>query len=84
MSQNKNVGVLKEDSAGIASLILGICSIVFSIILIGFLHGIVGIILAIAALKKKNYLHGMAKAGLICSIIGIIFSTLLFCLALGS
>lgn len=84
VSQNKNVGVLKEDSAGIASLILGICSIVFSIILIGFLHGIVGIILAIAALKKKNYLHGMAKAGLICSIIGIIFSTLLFCLALGS
>lgn len=56
----------------VASLVLGIISVVFPFIglgIIGLLTGIVGLILAIVA-KKKNP-SGMATAGLVLSIIGI-------------
>ncbi len=57
----------------VASLILGIVSIVFSFIpafnVIGLILGIVGLVLAIVAKNKAP--SGMATAGLICSIVGI-------------
>jgi len=65
---------------GIASLVLGICSIVFTVVSAGCLAwisiilGIVGTILGAIDLKKKKETglpNGMAKAGLICSVIGL-------------
>lgn len=59
----------------IASLVLGIISIVFSffggINLFGGILGIVGIILGVYG-KKDESKKGMATAGLVCSIIGTI------------
>lgn len=65
----------------IASLVLGIVSIVLNFIGMGFpvgtICGIVGIVLA--GMAKKRYENlGMAKAGQICSIIGLILSLLFF------
>lgn len=63
----------------IASLILGICSIVAAVFGLGFpigaIAGIVGIIMGIYG-KKDPEKAGMAKAGFICSIIGTILSLL--------
>ena len=62
----------------IASMILGICSILFC--LGGFLPlgaGILAIILTTVSFKKetsKKEGHGMAVAGLVTGIIGVIFS----------
>ena len=68
----------KSNGYAIAALVLGIVSIVFSFFLqwLGLILGIVGIILAVIA-KKKNP-TGMAKAGLVLSIIGTVFCALLF------
>ncbi len=56
----------------VASLVLGIISLVFSFTgaagWIGLIFGIIGIILGAHA--KKNAPSGMATAGLVCSIIG--------------
>lgn len=62
-----------KGSAGmsIASMVLGICSIVFCCIpILGLILGIVGVVLG--AIAKKNNLAGekMMMAGIICSIIG--------------
>lgn len=56
----------------VASLVLGICSIVFDFILwwLGLILGIVGLILAILA-RKQNPADGKATGGLVCSIIGL-------------
>lgn len=65
----------------VASLVLGIISIVFAVIglglPIGFICGVVGIVMGI--LGKKD----MAKAGFICSIVGTALSilTLIACTA---
>lgn len=65
---------------GVASLVLGICSIVFTVISFGcaawvsIVLGIVGAVLGAVDLKKKKNTglpNGMSKAGLICSIIGL-------------
>lgn len=61
----------------VASLVLGIVSIVFGVIglglPLGFICGVVGIVLGV--LGKKDFARaGMAKAGFICSIIGTILS----------
>jgi hypothetical protein len=65
---------------GVASLVLGICSIVFAVISWGCLWwlslilAVVGVVLGIIDMKKKKEsgeAYGMAKGGLICSIIGI-------------
>lgn len=67
---------------GIASLILGILSLLFALIFTGFqwigaIVGLIGIILG--ALGRKNpEKKGIATAGLVCSIIGFILSILLF------
>lgn len=66
----------------IASLVLGIISIVCGLFLAGFqwvgaIVGIVGIILGAMA-KKNPEKKGMATAGLVCSIIGFILCIVLF------
>ena len=64
----------------VAGLVLGIVSIVFSFIGLGFpigaILGVVGIILSVVAKKKAP--TGMATAGLVLSIIGTILCLLLF------
>ena len=60
----------------IASLVLGICSIVYLFVL-----GIVGIVLAVMAKKRMTeagYPPGIANAGLVLSIIGTAIGALLF------
>lgn len=68
----------------VASLVLGICSIVFDFILwwLGMILGIVGVILGAVA-RSKNPENGMATGGLVCSIIGTILGiiTLVACAA---
>lgn len=66
----------------IAALVLGILSIVFAVFgsglqWIGAMVGIVGIILGIQG-KKDPEKAGMAKAGLICSVIGTVLSLVMF------
>lgn len=68
----------KELPNSTATLILGICSIVFGCFIVGFVLGIVG--LAISGTSKKLYLqnpneytgYGSLNAGRIMSIIGIV------------
>lgn len=63
---------------GIASLILGICSIVFSWFSgVGVFFSIPGIILG-ALGKKSPEKAGLANAGLILSIIGAVLSVIVF------
>lgn len=61
----------------VASLVLGIVSIVFSLIpgtsFVGTICGIVGIILGMQG-KKMPGKEGMGKAGFVCSIIGLCLS----------
>lgn len=68
----------------VASLVLGIISIVAGIFggllpgagtTVGFITGIVGIILGVLG-KKEPEKAGMAKAGMVCSIIGLVLSVL--------
>lgn len=65
---------------GVASLVLGICSIVFTVVSLGcsawisIVLAVVGVILGAVDTKKKKESglpNGMSKAGLICSIIGL-------------
>lgn len=64
----------KTNGKSIATLVLGICSIIIPYI--GFLPGIVGIILGALSLKEIKLSgeqgRGLALGGLICSIIGTI------------
>lgn len=61
----------------VASLVLGICSIVFAAlglgIPVGAVCGIVGIVLGNMAKKNPDTLS-MAKAGFVCSVVGTILS----------
>ena len=68
----------KSNGLAIASLVLGIVSIVFCFIIqwLGLIIGIVGIVLGVMA-KKKNP-TGMATAGLVLSIIGTVLCALVF------
>lgn len=63
---------MKQSGLGIASMILGIISILTACIAFGIVPGIIGAVLAIIALCQKDKKHGTAIAGLTCSIIGII------------
>lgn len=76
----------------IASLVLGICSIVFAVISWGCLWwlstilGVVGLVLGIIDLKNKKQIGeapGLAKPGVICSIVGICLSILLLVFIIG-
>ena len=75
-TENKDTNVL-----AIVSLVLGILSIVLGCCTgwIGALFGIGGIICAVFANKQGK--TGLAKAGLICSIVGIVLGILITILA---
>lgn len=66
----------------VASLVLGIISIVCGLFLMGYqwigaILGIIGIILGSLG-KKDPEKKGMATAGLICSIVGLVLCLLLY------
>ena len=69
MDQNMNSNVPQQESKGfsIASMVLGIVSLV----LVCIPAGIVAIILGGVSLATKKGGRGMAIAGLVCAIIGI-------------
>ena len=70
----------------VASLVLGIISIVFSFIpavdLVGGILGIIGIILGAVGRKNPDK-KGMATAGLVCSIIGTVLCLILYLACVG-
>ena len=77
---------------GVASLVLGICSIVFAVISWGCLWwlslilAVVGVVLGIIDMKKKKEAGvalGMAKGGFICSIIGICMAIIFLIFIIG-
>ncbi len=81
-SGNK-ISLMEDIIMGVASLVLGIISIiigVFSAGLFGWLGAILGIIgIILGALGKKDPTKkGVATAGLVCSIIGLVLSLLLY------
>lgn len=67
--------------AAIASLVLGIISIVFWFFgmgaFIGLVTGLIGVICASSS-KKAGYTGGIQTGGLVCSIIGLIGSAVVF------
>ena len=67
---------------GVASLVLGIISLICGIFLAGFqwvgaIVGLIGIILGVAG-KKDPEKKGIATAGMVCSIIGFILCILIY------
>ncbi len=58
----------------IAALVLGVAAIPFSIMLVGGIYGIIGIILAFIHIKKKYSLQNTAILGLCLSCIGLLLS----------
>jgi Domain of unknown function (DUF4190) len=76
-SNNSNSGnAQKTDGTALAGMITGIASLVLGFSIIGLACGVVGIILSVIGLRKINNDpkrlkgKGLAKAGLICGIIG--------------
>lgn len=66
---------------GVASLVLGILSVILAVVFSGFgwlaaILGLVGIILASVAKKKGP--DGMTTAGLVLSIIGLVLGLLMY------
>lgn len=72
----------KTDGLAIASLVLGILSIVLVCCntYIAIVAGIVGIVLSVIS-KKNNGKSGMGTAGLVCSIVGIVLAIVMIILA---
>ena len=68
----------------IASMVLGICSLIFCFCygFVGAILGIIGISLASASKKQNGRFSGMALTGLICSIVGTITGLAYFCYVL--
>ena len=63
----------EDNSSGVASVVLGILSISFSLIpLISLIIGIVGLVFGIV--QSKSMKNRWSKAGIILSIIGIVLS----------
>ena len=60
---------------GIASMVCGIFSLAFPIPFLGLAAAIAGLILASSA-ARDGYVGGMRTAGLVCSIIGVVFGAL--------
>ena len=69
---------MEQSGLGIASLVLGIIGMIFSIILIGIVPCIIALIFSVIVLRKKDKKHGFAIAGLVCSIIGMIVCALIY------
>jgi hypothetical protein len=81
----KNVSKNTSNGMGVASLVLGIASIVFCWVpILGLVAGIVGLILAIK--QRKESPNGIATGGLVTSIIGLVLSVIytIFWLVVGS
>lgn len=83
--QNFNTEVQNSNQTNvlaIISLVLGILAIVFGCCSgwLGILFGIGGIVCAIFANKQGQ--TGLAKGGLICSIVGIVIGAIIFILAM--
>lgn len=67
---------------GVASLILGIISLIFAFFVpglqwVGAIPGLIGIILGASA-RKDPAQAGIGTGGMVCSIIGFIFSVILY------
>lgn len=72
MDQNNNVQPSNSTGLAIASMVLGIVSLVFFCVpYICFLTGIIGIILGAISLGTKKGGKGMAIAGLVCSAVSM-------------
>lgn len=71
----------RNEGKSIASLVLGIVSLVFiffgTFAFVGMIMAIIGLILGISA-KKENPDDGKAKAGIVLSIIGLALCSLSF------
>lgn len=71
----------------VASLVLGICAVVswfFGLgALLGMVLGIIGLVLAGQA-KKAGNIEGIRTAGFVCSLIGLIGSSIAVIIALGA
>ena len=75
MEQNNNNG----KGLAIASLVLGIVGLVFSLIIsgpVGFVLGIIGVVLSSAA-KKAGFVGGMNTAGFVLSLIALILGAIM-------
>lgn len=72
---------MKQSGFGIASLVLGIVSILLACVGVGIFPAILGFIFAIIGLISRNRKHGTAIAGLICSIVGAVFFLFAFLVA---
>lgn len=71
----------EEKRVGVASLVLGIISVVLALLFSGFgwlagILGLIGIILGSSARKKGQ--GGVATAGLVLSIIGMVLGLLMY------
>ena len=65
----------------VASLVLGIVSILLCLGFVAFLCGVIGLILSIVAMNKAKAVgmkNGMAVAGLVCSCIGVGLMIMIF------
>jgi thiol:disulfide interchange protein len=71
------VPVQKTDSIGlaVASLVLGIISIAFSLFVVGGLLAVIGIILGWVHLGKRKAYRAMAIWGIVLSVVGLLIST---------
>lgn len=85
--QNGQIVNQQPDNGGkglsIASLVLGIVSVIFSCCLwyIGLPCGIIGLVLGILSMKKKAPGKGMAIAGIILSAVALVLGIItIFCL----
>ena len=70
---------------GVASLVLGIVSIVFAVFGQGWLGavvGIVGIVLGVQG-KKVPDKEGLAKSGFVCSVVGTVLSLIFYIACIG-
>ena len=66
----------------IAAMVLGICSLVLVCVpFIPIATGVVGIVMSVMGLKSKGAMQGMAIAGLVTSILAVVF-VLIFVLGL--
>jgi cytochrome c biogenesis protein CcmG, thiol:disulfide interchange protein DsbE len=61
----------------VASLVLGIIALLSSVLVIGALFGLVGLILGIAHFMRRQGRNGLAWAGVIMSVLGIVASVAL-------
>lgn len=72
-TQERQAGIPGLNLA-IAALVLGVASIPFSLIFIGGIYGVIGLVLAIVHLKRKYPLRATAVWGLSLSITGLLLS----------